>query len=265
MIRFSIQPTVAKVFLALLWIKCATGYAGNENALTITNVMATPAHLTTDTSEVAVRFLLSKPASVELTIYDARNFPISRISSEKTLPAGEHTLRWAPHDKGGNQLPDEAYVYTLLAETVEGEITLYDLTDITGGETVYVEEINYDPEMKKVSYYLPKTARIFLRVGIENGFVIRTLVNGAVRQAGFHEEIWDGKDANGVLTLSGHPNLRFYGSGYQLSQNSLIVTSDKVPRQNPIWLDKQLLENDVPPRLAGQKPKATLINSFDPA
>ncbi len=170
-----------------------------------------------------IKFNINQPAKVYLNIFDARGHLFRQVESAKELDRGDHTLRWDGTDGRGNRARPEAYFYTLSASDSKSEEVIFDLSDQTGGDTVIVENVSYDQENQTVTYTIPKPARVFLRAGIENGFVVRTLVNGAVRLAGTYQEKWDGMDANQVLSLGKHPKLRFFGEGYQLSRNSIVI------------------------------------------
>lgn len=188
------------------------------------------ANVTTDTTTldrpgdvVRISFQLSEPARVTATFYNPYDEAVRTLLSDKAMAAGNQEVIWDGRDDNGVPVPAEAYVYTLAAAT-DAEVVVYDLSDGTGGEKVAVTDITYDSKSGNVRYSVEKPGRFFLRVGIENGFVLNTLINNSVQVAGEHTLTWDGWDKSKVISLNNHPKLRFYGSGYQLSRNSIIVT-----------------------------------------
>ena len=115
-----------------------------------------------------------------------------------------------------------------------------------------VTDITYDSKSGDVRYTVEKPGRILLRVGIENGFVLNTLINNEVQVAGEHTLTWDGWDKSKVIALYNHPNLRFYGSGYRLSRNSIVITlKDNTDRAVGATGQKNVRKRAASPRRPG--------------
>lgn len=206
-------------------------------SLKITDVVLDRSTFREGEPPISIRFHLSQAATVRLTIYDARDIAVRTVSRPETLPAGQNGLEWDGNDELGRPVPPEAYFYSLTAETVDGSQVVYDLTDKTGGETVILENVRYDESAQTVRYSVPHRSRVFLRAGVVNAFVIKTLINGAIREKGVYEEPWDGRDSNGVFTVKGHPKFDMSGEGYRLSDNAIIVRpSDDKLAYAPQWI-----------------------------
>lgn len=172
---------------------------------------------------VAIRFNLSEAADVTLSIHDGRDRRIFQRDA-KALAAGDHALTWNGQDNTGVQVPAEAYSYTLTARTAKGSST-YDLTDLTGGQRIEARDVRWDPATGTIGYYLDKPARVNLRIGLEDGPYLRTVVDWVARQAGAQAERWDGRDASGVLDLAANPILKPVVTAYTLPDNVLFVGS----------------------------------------
>lgn len=170
---------------------------------------------------VAIRFNLSEAADVTLSIHDGRDHRVFHRNA-KALPAGDHALTWNGQDDTGTRVPAEAYSYTLTARTAKGSST-HDLTDLTGGQRIEARDVRWDPATGTVGYYLDKPARVNLRIGLEDGPYLRTVVDWVPRQAGAQAERWDGRDASGVLDLAGNPILKPAVIAYTLPDNVLFV------------------------------------------
>ena len=243
--------TLIRWFVGLFWLFMLGSYGYAQAELQIKNVTASPEVIRKDTEEVAFWFNINQSSKVSIKIYDANNRLIGQSDSSGYLPPGDQLLLWTPILANGKKLPHDVFYYTVTAESKGGREVVYDLTDISGGDTVQLADIQYDPKTEIISYVVPKRARVFLRAGFEQGFVVKTLINGAVREAGRYQEKWNGEDDDGVISLKNHPKLQFVGSGYQLSQNSLVVQNQNDLPQAGAWADMQHPQY----RRVGVKPK----------
>lgn len=170
---------------------------------------------------MTVRFQLDTDADVALAIYDGRDQQVHREEG-RNLKAGEHTLRWDGRGPDTQPVPPEAYTYTLTARNVKGEV-VHDLTDLTGGAPVVAKDVRWDADSGTVRYVLDRPARVSIRLGLESGPYLRTLVDWVPRTAGAHAERWDGLDASGVLKLDANPALSPAIRAVALPDNTLFV------------------------------------------
>lgn len=168
-----------------------------------------------------IRFKLDTNADVALSIYDGRDRLIYRRQAED-LVGGDHALTWDGHDTTGKAAPEEAYTYTLTATNDRGR-SVHDLTELTGGQPLQAKDVRWDAQTGRVHYYLDRPARVNLRLGLESGPYLRTLIDWVPRPAGAHAEAWDGQDASNVLNLSEHPSLKPAVMAYSLPDNTLFL------------------------------------------
>jgi hypothetical protein len=172
---------------------------------------------------VEVRFHLSQPAEVELTLFDARDLAIRTLRSPSALAVGDHIITWDGRDERGNLVPPEAYTYALEARGAKGEVSRWDVSKF-GGEPVEVGGLAWDPQAGQMRYQLPVLARVCIRIGLaDGGPLLRTVIDWVPRVAGPHAEPWDGRDASGVLALSQHPALFLNAKAFALPRNSILV------------------------------------------
>ena len=172
---------------------------------------------------VAVRFRLSEPAGVTLSIFDARDLVIRTVASSGSLSTGDHQIEWDGRDERGELVPPEAYTYALEARGANGKVWQWDVAAF-GGSPVDVTDLVWDAAAGEVRYRLPNPARIRIRLGLENGGpLLRTLIDWVPRMRGNHAEPWDGRDASGVLALAHHPTLVLDGRAFELPQNTIFV------------------------------------------
>jgi hypothetical protein len=170
---------------------------------------------------VSIRFNLSEKADVALSIFDGRDHLVYR-HEEVALVAGDHAIAWNAHDRAGATVPAEAYTYTLTASNARGR-SVHDLTDLTGGQRIEVKDVQWDADAGAVRYYLDKSARVNLRLGLDSGPYLRTVVDWVPRQTGAHAETWDGMDASGVMDLAKNPALKPAVTAYSLPDNTIFV------------------------------------------
>jgi subtilisin-like proprotein convertase family protein len=74
----------------------------------------------------------------------------------------------------------------------------------------------------KVSYGLPETGRVALRIYSVSGRLVRTLVNGR-ESAGYHEAVWDGRDDRGVEVATGVYFCRMQAEGFSDSAKMVLL------------------------------------------
>lgn len=247
------QPNRATVGQFVQILACAFVLLVSTSAhatLSISNVTTSATALADQRDSIRFSFKLSQPAQTQLAIYNPYGEAVRVISSKGQAAAGDQSFAWDGRDAQGRLVPPEAYVYTLTANNGEDEV-IYDLTDITGGESVVVSDITYDPKSGQVSFDVDNPGRIFLRVGIENGFVLKTLINNEVSTGGAHKVHWDGWDNSKVLSLTDHPKLRFYGSGYRFSDNTILVSWDNDLQSGAVERDKTAPKRKTSPRPPG--------------
>lgn len=198
--------------------------SATKSGLSISQVRADRISLDPAKHESAtIRFAISQPAKVELAIYDGRNRLVRRLPSE-SLPVGEHSLEWDGLDAQQHSVPAEAYAYTLTATASNGESVVHDMTDVTGGEVLQAQDVQWDAASGQVRYRLDKPARVNIRFGLpDGGPYLRTLIDWVPRQAGTQVEAWDGRDQSQVLSLGQHPRLVTSVNAYSLPDNTLFV------------------------------------------
>lgn len=168
-----------------------------------------------------IRFNLNEPADVTLSVYDGRDHQVY-LQEARHFDAGDQSVSWNGMDGQGHPVPSEAYAYTLTAKNGHGE-TLHDLTDLTGGDLLTVKDVRWDAAAGVVRYTLDRPARVNLRLGLQDGPYLRTLIDWVPRSTGSHEEHWDGKDASGVLSLGANPAVTPVVKAYALPDNTLFV------------------------------------------
>ena len=120
-----------------------------------------------------------------------------------------HNLRESNRYTISRPSPDEAYAYQLIVGTsafVESEL------DAAGAlpDEYVLDGVFPNPSRGAVSvrYGLPETERVTLEVYNTLGQRVTTLMQDELREAGFHIEQWDGRQANGAPVASGTYFLR---------------------------------------------------------
>ncbi|WHI47270.1 FlgD immunoglobulin-like domain containing protein [Microbulbifer sp. VAAF005] len=178
--------------------------------------------------QFTLNYHIDTQANVTINIYDARDLLIKTEYREQ-LAAGDHQWQWDGTDQQGRPVPAEAYHYTISAKAGE-QTAEYDLTDITGGESVAVSDLSWNAEQGSVDYTLPQMARVAIRVGLKNnGPLLNNIIDWVPRASGQQKEAWDGQDASGALNLKGHPALELILNAFALPRNTILVTGDKSP------------------------------------
>ncbi|MCP4379558.1 MAG: hypothetical protein GY794_25725, partial [bacterium] len=146
--------------------------------------------------ESQISFYLSQDAELVLTIFDADDYAVRTLGTEKPGFKGVNTVSWNGRDDRGSVVADDAYYVVIEANTSDGAAALYDPTSLSGGEKIPVDAVYRSGH---ITYHLPKDARVRIRIGVPKGPLLRTLVDWEPRRAGPQAEPWDGKDDSDIL------------------------------------------------------------------
>jgi FlgD Ig-like domain len=199
----------------------ATNASATKSSLVISQVRLDRERIDPAKNEtVVVRFNLNEPANVMLSVFDGRDHLVYSASGD--VAAGDGTFNWNGRDTTGQPVPPEAYSYTLTATNAKGQ-TVHDLTDLTGGVLLPAKDVRWDAKEGKLHYYLEKPARVNVRLGLQDGPYLRTVVDWVPRAAGANAEAWNGMDASGVLKLGTHPAVQPAVKAYTLPDNTIFV------------------------------------------
>ena len=174
--------------------------------------------------KVTVRFKVSRPSKARIRVLD------SELNLVRDLSGGIwqeiHDVVWDGKDFGGKVVPNEAYTFTIEAVDRSRGAAFYDpfarfdVEDTTALKVAYVEG------RRVVSYHLPRDARVLIRAGIPRGPLLKTILYWQPRQAGYHEEPWDGRDESGALYLPQKGDYKLSAEAMPLFENSVIAVGN---------------------------------------
>lgn len=174
---------------------------------------------------VSLSFYLSREAKVSVVVHGPNYEVVRRLWDEERRPRGVNTVQWDGRDDGGRMVAEEAYVISIAAEASNGETALYDPTVFSGGEAVEgtIHKVEASGGQYRIFYSLPAPSRVSIRAGIQQGPLLRTIVDQVVRGAGDHVESWDGLDETGRISVMSHPRRMIQVSGFLLPKGSILV------------------------------------------
>lgn len=250
----SSRKIVAHVLVAVAFAGALPVASNAREALAISNVSLSARQIDAARGEsVAVRFSVNLPARAELSWFDARDLLVRKIVSTTDVKPGEASLSWDGRDEAGRMVPSEAYHYTLVAQTRDGDRQEFDLTDSTGGADVRLTDAKLDPDRSGVHYVVRNWSRVNIRIGMrEGGPLLHSLENWQVRAPGEHLAKWDGMDASGVINLGGSEGLEVWGSSFELPDNTVFVGDTNAPSAviEPMsWVKTTRARKASPPKL----------------
>jgi len=181
----------------------------------------------TKAEKVTIYFQLSKRAKTEVNIYDPDFTLVKAIKPEGHMEAGRCSLTWDGKDTDGNIVPDEAYFLTITVEDQLGHAETYDPTTFSGGEGEDITEAEVDPVSKVITYRLSGMARVLIRLGVQDGPLLNTLVDWKPRVAGEITESWSGRDKDNLIDLLNHPRFKMLITYFNLPENSMITYGNR--------------------------------------
>jgi hypothetical protein len=172
---------------------------------------------------VTISYRISKPAKAIIKIFDTEMRLARDLMAESTGDSYLNEVIWDGRDLEGNTVPDEAYFFTVEATDYHGNFIFYDPTTISGGE-FFIPEVNFDRGENRLSYQLPKDARVKIRAGIsQGGPLLKNILNWTPRLSGQNEEIWDGKDGSKNIDAVSQKGYGLMAEAVSLPENSILT------------------------------------------
>ena len=178
--------------------------------------------------DLNIHFRLSNKAKVKTTVYDPDFAVVRNLDHGGFLKAGMHTSVWDGKDMDGKVVPDETYFFVVTATDEKGNEQIYDPTAFSGGEGHDLTEVTIDPDTKVITYRLPVMARVLIRLGVQDGPLLKTLVDWQPRVAGEITEYWNGRDQDSLIDLLNHPRFKMLITYFTLPENSVITYGNNI-------------------------------------
>ena len=232
--------------------------------------------------ELTIHYSLSRKSEVEVTVYDSDLAAIRTFNSKGLLEPGQHAFIWDGRDLDGKVVPDEAYFFVIKTKDEKGDAQIYDPTVFSGGEGHDITEAHIDPDTKTITYRLPVMGRVLIRLGVQDGPLLRTLVDWEPRVAGEITEYWNGKDQDNTIDLLNHPRFKMLITYFELPENSIItygnrsinyreykksLKSQRPVKERAVRADVQVSPHYQLPRTVDYSPMLTLnfsnVKAFD--
>jgi hypothetical protein len=188
-----LNALMAAVFCLVLIVSAVAGATVSDVSLS-RNAFNPSAGETLD-----LQFRLDRAAGVTVKVFDADGGLIRVLEDGVQNDAGMHRVTWNGLDDSGKPVPDEAYTFTI--ETDAGVV--FDPTTFSGGVVADADDAVFDEEGVLV-YKLPGPSRVLVRLGVDGGPMLKTLVDWKPRVQGSITETWDGRDADGYVNLRAH-------------------------------------------------------------
>ncbi|MFQ6096868.1 MAG: FlgD immunoglobulin-like domain containing protein [Armatimonadota bacterium] len=182
-------------------------FTGDPSGLTISNVSHTPSVFNPSQSETAtITYTISEAADVTIRLTDPWGTVVRTLVDGAARSSGQHSEVWDGKDDSGEIVDDDIYLYTIEAETNDGDYACY-----APGSSGDVDVSNFsatgsfNPDQQEtctISYTLSDAGLVRIRIGADD-MLLRTLIDWEQRSSGSHEESWDGRDQSGNLVDGG--------------------------------------------------------------
>lgn len=259
--RLTSLPHIAALIAALLVVPMGPCLAADEAPASSQNASVgayrTASFAPTRGELFAIPVHFAKPELIEsfsVDIVSADGDQIRLLPADQTVDIKDTNLiSWDGKDERGKPVPNEVYHPVLMLKMRSGEEVKIDYSATSGGEEVY----DFDKVLRPgaVEYELPEASRVLVRGGIQNGPMLRTIVDWEPRAKGYHVERWNGLDEDGLFNLEAMQGAAYLIIGYKLPDHSIITYGNTdityreyreanqwpVPKPN---LQSRLLERD---------------------
>lgn len=213
---------------AFLFVAAVAAGQIPPQALTISAVTPAPAVFNPSNRErTELRYTLSQDATVTIQVWDADRELVQTLVSKAVRKAGRQTEAWNGRDSRGRAVPNEAYFFTIEAETPGRGSAVYDPITFSGGDFADITRADINRAAGTVSYGLSRPSRVLLRAGLSGSVLLRTLVDWEPRAAGSVTETWNGWDEDHLVQFGTHP------------QQLMILTYVTLPEASVITIGNQ--------------------------
>lgn len=210
-------------------------------------------------SPVEIRvFFPEAVKQADLSLFTADKDLVRKIALSE-LAAGVHVVSWDGLDHDGAQVPDEVYNPVLSIITLDDQPMTVDPSMSSGGDILHNLGTSWQwTEGRNIAFALPAASRVLVRIGIQNGPVLKNLAHWVAKPAGKVVVRWDGFDQDGLVPLSERKDLSVLVMGYCLPWHSLIVYGNAKEdyfsyRARKNWVNKPADINRIELHREGQR------------
>lgn len=202
--------------------------------------------------KLTLSYKLSQADKITILIYDPDGGLVRTLIKGAERATGSHSETWEGRDDTGQPVPNEAYTFTL--ETASG--TVYDPTTFSGGTVGHIKEAKFHRD-GTVVYKLPAPSRVLIRLGVQNGPMLKTLVDWDPRVAGVITEYWDGRDEDKLIKVRAQKNFTALITYVTLPDASVIAygNDQETYREYKLGRGKGAAKKPDRPRRAGLEPR----------
>jgi hypothetical protein len=164
---------------------------------------------------------LTREGNVTIEILGPDSQVLRRIDAGVLSP-GLHSVQWDGKDRWGDVVPDEAYLPRIIFRDGNRSYRL-DFRN-TGGEVLQNLDRHLD-RFGRIRYHLSRPARTLVRIGVENGPLLKVLSNWVPRAAGEIRQRWNFIGSGGV-DMHDAPFVAAI-SAFALPEHSIITTNNR--------------------------------------
>ncbi len=189
--------------LGLCWAASVLGAQGPQDLFTEVRVGSASFNPAKE-QRVELRYELRRDDAITVGVYDCDGGLVRRLAESAPQSAGAHKVVWDGKDQEGKIVPDEAYAFTL--EAASGAV--FDAATFSGGVVGDLTAARFDEEAGTVEYQLPQAARVLIRLGLQGGPMLKTLVDWKPRPSGSVTEYWDGRDESKLIAFHKHKDFK---------------------------------------------------------
>ncbi|NWH05404.1 FlgD immunoglobulin-like domain containing protein [Desulfobacter latus] len=208
----------------VFFVFCLTGVAVPASALNLSNVNVVPRKLTPGET-VGISFFISQRADVTIQIFTPDFDVVRHLTRNESRPGGVNTFKWDGRDDNGKQVPNEAYLVGIEAETSGGETVVYDPTTVSGGEycDLHIQDVRQTDNIYSIAYSVSSPSRVDLKAGVRNGPMLKTLIDWQPKTAGVYTLSWNALDDTGRINVMDLTGAHLMLDGFALPENAIIV------------------------------------------
>nr|NQU93474.1 hypothetical protein [Bacteroidota bacterium] len=182
-----------------------------------------------DNDSLTCSFYLPNPTLTTIKYINVFGGEEILIEKEKSRNRGWQVIVLKSDSLRNTNHPSGIYYFEVTGRSDGKQNIDYNSFRSPWGESVEATDVVFDPNTGEISYQLPKTCFVKLRIGFNNGSLVRTLINLEPQKTGINMATWDGLDQSGKIKIGSDLNPKPQIISYAIPGTSFYLINPEKP------------------------------------
>jgi hypothetical protein len=211
-------------------------------------------HAALSSKSTVLSFSLRRKTKLSIRAVECGGREIVDVLKSRVFPAGKHGVGATAFCRRSEGMRRGSYLIEIHSHIVDGTSQICSPAKRSAWRTLDSGRVRFSHGWSRIEYSLDSPAMVRLRIGLQNGLVLASVVNGEHRGAGRHLDRWRRVDSSGQVKFSKDGS---YWASLETAappENLLIVELDRESTSASRRLDPKSLRN-LPAKLKDEERK----------